>query len=72
MLFILYAIEGGLHTELSAGLNKLHVLWQLVLFLHLAQPIIILLFVFGVGDLNHVLTKQAHEFWAAHRLLDLS
>lgn len=70
VLLVLYAIQSCLDAELCLWLDELHVLWQLVLFLHLTQPVIIFLLVFRVAYLNHVLTEQAQELWLTHRLLN--
>jgi hypothetical protein len=48
-------------TEFWFDLYYFHVFWQLFLPLHLAQVLVVLVLVLGVGDFHHVLVEETHE-----------
>lgn len=72
LLLAAMACECGLDAKLWLGLDELHVLWKLSLPLHLPQPLVVLILVFGIADLDHVFIEQPHELGLTHRLLDFA
>lgn len=63
MLFISIGDNLRSETELGLKFDEFHMLRQFALLLHLFQISIVLGFILGIGDLDHVLIEQTHEFW---------
>ena len=71
MFFIFVGDDMRSKTELRFQLHQFHVFGELAFFFHLFEIGIILVFVFGIGDLNHVLVEQPQKLGFFHWFLYL-
>lgn len=68
---VLLVPDGGFEAEVRLRLDELHALGELLVLFELAEVLIVLFAVFGVGDLLHVVAHEVGELWLFHGLFDL-
>ena len=67
MFFVFVRDDVRSEAELRLEFGEFHVFGELAFSLHLLEILIVLIFIFGVWDFDHVFVEEAHELRSLHR-----